>query len=121
MAQRNMRGSATPLLVALVVLTGVMVIEIGRLGHAAVSRAQAQTAADAAALAGAAEGRQAAGELAAANHGRLVEYRQAADETQVVVTVGAARASSRAHRARGCATGGCSSQKTAAEPAPPPR
>jgi uncharacterized membrane protein len=116
-----MRGSATPLLVVLVVLTGIMVVEIGRLGQAAVSRAQAQTAADAAALAGAAEGRPAAEEVAAVNRGRLLEYRQAEDETRVVVEVGAARASSRAHRGRGCATGSCPSGEPGSEPAPPHR
>ena len=55
------RGSITPLIVALVFLMGMFVVVLARLGVATVTQAQARTAADAAALAGAVEGRDATG------------------------------------------------------------
>ncbi|HWC11428.1 MAG TPA: M15 family metallopeptidase, partial [Acidimicrobiales bacterium] len=61
----------------------------------------AQTAADAAALAGAADGREAAEELAAANGGRLAEFEVQGSDTRVVVELGAARARGRARRESG--------------------
>jgi hypothetical protein len=88
-------------LLAVIVLTaGGSALLLGRLGTAAVTSARAQTAADAAALAGAAEGRPAAAEVAAANGGRLIEYRSAGLVTTVVVTVGPARARATAQRSR---------------------
>ena len=82
------RGSATPLVVAFLVLTSALVLVVGRLGTAAVSRAQARTAADAAALAGAAEGRSAAEEVAGAAARTSVSFNQSGADTEVVVTVG---------------------------------
>ena len=61
-------------------------------GRALEDRARARTAADAAALAGAAEGEAAARRLAAANGGRLVEFRREGDEVVVRVRVGVAAA-----------------------------
>lgn len=90
------RGSVLPLLalgLALVLVAGLFLVG---LAGAAVERAKAQTAADAAALAGAVEGRQAAAELARRNGGELVELRVAGDETIVRVRVGETVAEARA-------------------------
>ncbi|MEY2469684.1 MAG: hypothetical protein QOF21_2382, partial [Actinomycetota bacterium] len=57
------RGQVVPLLAALVVIAGLAMIALGHLGGGSVERAQARRAADAAALAGAAEGRSAAQHL----------------------------------------------------------
>lgn len=92
------RGQAMPLLVMLVLLAGVSVLVLTDLGVAAVSQAQARTAADAAALAGAAEGREAATRVAEANGATLESFEVAGAETEVVVRVGEARARARARR-----------------------
>jgi hypothetical protein len=89
-------------LIALLVLAaGGAVVLLGRVGGAAVDRASARTAADAAALAGAAEGRAAAERLATADGGRIVSYRQQGMETEVRVRVGQASALARARRDAG--------------------
>ncbi len=85
-------------MVVAVVLAAAASLGIARVGVAARDRARAQTAADASALAGAAEGPAAARELAASNGARLVTYRQEGLDTRVEVEVGSARASGRAHR-----------------------
>src|SRR5438128_2221470 len=54
------RGSVLPLVAVGILVAGGAVLLLGRMGTAAVDRASARTAADAAALAGAAEGRAAA-------------------------------------------------------------
>ena len=92
------RGQVLPLVVVVMVLTGVVCLALGRMGGAAVARAQAATAADAAALAGAAAGREAAAEAAAANGGRLTAYQQLGTDTRVEVELGGARAAARARR-----------------------
>lgn len=92
------RGAVTPLMVAFVFLMGVFVLVIGRLGVGAVSQAQARTAADAAALAGAAEDREAAEEIAEANGAKLVTFERLGSDTRVTVIVGKARATARARR-----------------------
>ena len=85
------RGQAVPLMAALLLLAMgavVAIIEIGRLLN---ESAAARTAADAAALAGAAEGRDAAESMAHSNGGVLVSYReeQASDGPDaLLVTVG---------------------------------
>jgi hypothetical protein len=91
-------GQVTPLVAVVVVLTVMVVLLLGQLGARAVERAQAQTAADAAALAGAADGRDAAAEVARRNGGTLVEWQDGGIFADVVVTVGAARATARAER-----------------------
>ena len=96
--RRGERGSAVPLIALLVVATGGAIVLLGRIGGAAVDRASARTAADAAALAGAAEGRSAAGSVAAVNRGRIVSYRELGMETEVRVRVGQASALARARR-----------------------
>ena len=64
------RGQAVPLLAALLVVAAVVALVVAELGVAAVHGAQARTAADAAALAGAADGEAAARAVAADNGGR---------------------------------------------------
>ncbi|CAN5281793.1 hypothetical protein BH18ACT4_BH18ACT4_04630 [soil metagenome] len=90
------RGQVAPLLAVLIVLAGVMAVILVELGGAAVARAQARTAADAAALAGAAEGVEAADAVARDNHGTLESFRTEGTDTVVVVRVGPARAEARA-------------------------
>lgn len=93
---RHDRGQITPLLVAVLVVAGVSLLALGRLGAAAADRARAQTAADASALAGATDGRPAAERFVAANGARLVAYRSIGSDVVVTVAVRAARATARA-------------------------
>ena len=97
----NQRGQVLPLVAVMVVLAGASCLVLGRVGGAAVARAQAVTAADAAALAGAAGGREAARTSAEANGARLVRYRELGFDTRVGVELGGARASARARRRPG--------------------
>jgi hypothetical protein len=87
-----------PLVALIVVLVGVLALALGRMGGTAAARADAQTAADAAALAGAADGRDAAEALAKANGAQLVSFEQKDRDTRVVVEVGPARATGKARR-----------------------
>src|SRR2546425_13303290 len=66
------RGSLLPLLAVILVLAATVMLAIGRLGEAAVARARARSAADAAALAGAADDRAAATAMAGANGAHLL-------------------------------------------------
>ncbi len=102
------RGSILPFFVLAIVLTGVIVVLLGRVGGAATARAGARNAADAAALAGAAAGRAAAAELAQANGAELISYKEMANDTEVRVRVGPAEATGRARRSgdRDDGTGG---------------
>lgn len=79
-------GQATPLLVAGVGLVAMMLLALGPMGRHLADRAQARTAADAAALAGAAEGEGAARALAEANGAELRSF-VVVDGDQVVVEV----------------------------------
>jgi hypothetical protein len=92
------RGQVTPLLAFAVGLTAVMVLGLAHMGRVVADRAQARTAADAAALAGAAEGEGAARTLAEANGGEVVSYVTQGDEVLVGVTVGGVEAFGRARR-----------------------
>lgn len=92
------RGSVLPLMVLALAAAGGGAVLLGRLGEAAVSRASARTAADAAALAGAAEGEEAARQVAAANHGTLTRFEIVGTDTRVTVQVGSAQAVARARR-----------------------
>jgi len=93
------RGQALPLLAVVVALTALIVLGLGRLGAVVVARAEAQTAADAAALVGARHGRPVAETLAAANGGRLVSWAAAGREVEVVAEVRGEQARARARRA----------------------
>ena len=99
------RGQAVPLMAAMLLLAmGAVVatIEIGRLLN---ESATARTAADAAALAGAAAGRDAAESIAHGNGGELLSYHEeqianVADALLVNVTVRVGRASQTASAER---------------------
>jgi hypothetical protein len=99
--RRGEKGSTVPLIVVVVLAAGGAIVLLGRVGGAAVDRASARTAADAAALAGAAEGRGAAASVAAADGGRIESYQELGVETEVRVRVGQATAVARARRESG--------------------
>jgi len=103
------RGQVLPLVTLVVVFAGLVCLAAGKLGGAAVARAQAATAADAAALAGAAAGRPAALQVAAANGGRVRSYEQLGTDVRVEVDVGRASAGARARSSVAPAPGGVSS------------
>ncbi len=86
------RGSVLPLVALLMVAIGGLCLVLGQFGGRLNEAARARTAADAAALAGAADGRKAARDLAEANHGELLEYRQVGSKVTVRVQVGDAAA-----------------------------
>ena len=93
---RTERGQALPLvLVIMAAAVGAMLL-LGGLGRRAVEGAQAQTAADAAALAGAAEGPPAAEELARLNGSPSADVTGAVGDATVTVRVGGADAVARA-------------------------
>ena len=108
---RSERGGVATFGLVLVVLTGLVLIGLGRAGAAAARSARADTAADAAALAAAdalarREGTpaaRAAAEEAAADNGGTLERCDCADaHAEVVVRVGDARGRARAE-VDGCA------------------
>lgn len=90
------RGQALPVVVLLLALAGAVVVGAGRLGVATVDAAEAQVAADAAALAGAAEGEVSARSVAEANGARVLDVRGGVTDLTVTVVVGEARAQARA-------------------------
>jgi hypothetical protein len=98
--QQDERGQVLPLVALAVVIAGGGALLLGHLGEAAVSRAAARTAADAAALAGAAEGERAARDVAGANGATLLRFEVLGQDTRVTVRVGAAQAVGRARRDR---------------------
>lgn len=81
---------------AAIVVAGLCGLGLARLGAAEVRRAQARTAADAAALAGAAEGRGSAAEVATANHAVLQRFTIVGSDVLVTVRVGDETADARA-------------------------
>jgi hypothetical protein len=100
------RGSATPLLALVVVLAGGLCLVLGRLGGVANATAQAQTAADAAALAGAAEGEDAARALARSNGARVVRLDVDEGGVEVAVRIGEVAAVARAAGGAPASSGG---------------
>jgi hypothetical protein len=97
---RDDAGQTVPLAVAMLAIVTVALVALAPVGRALADRAHARTAADAAALAGAAEGEQAARALAGANGADLVEFERAGDEVVVRVRVGDVDAYARARAAR---------------------
>lgn len=97
-ARGRQRGSILPIVALAIVMAGGGAMLLARMGGAAVSRAQAQTAADAAALAGAAEGEAAARAVAQANGAELTSYEPLGNDVRVTVRLGPAVASARATR-----------------------
>ena len=95
-------GQATVLMIMLLIASvgaAAVIVEVGILLD---ESARARTAADAAALAGAVEGKAAAAQLAEANGGTLVSYNQQeidGSETWATVTVRVGRASQNARAA----------------------
>jgi hypothetical protein len=92
------QGSTLPFMALAIVLAGITVVLLGRVGGAATARAGARSAADAAALAGAAAGRPAAVDLARANGAELLTYQEIGNDTLVRVRLGVAEATGRARR-----------------------
>lgn len=99
------RGQAAPLMVVVLLALMVAVVATVEIGRFLDESARARTAADAAALAGAAAGRTEAAALAAANGGLLLSYTelQADDDSNAVlvtvaVQVGRASQTARAER-----------------------
>ena len=90
------RGSG--LAMVAMALAGLLVATmlLGAVGDRVIARAQAQSAADAAALAGAAEGRSGAMELARSNGAELIEFDQRGSVVRVVVEVRGAQAEAHA-------------------------
>jgi hypothetical protein len=84
---RDARGQATPLALAVVVVAVVVVMAIGEFGGNLVDAGRARTAADAAALAGVAGGREASQRVAADNGAALVSWSRQPDGDGVLVTV----------------------------------
>lgn len=89
-------GQAVPLALLVVALTLVLTMAVARLAGDVAAAGRARTAADAAALAGATDGRAGAARLAAANGAELVGWRVDGETVTVVVIVGDARATARA-------------------------
>lgn len=102
---RDCRGQVVPLLAAFIVFAGLFLIGLAHLGGGAVDRAMARRAADAAALAGAAEGRDAAQRFADVNAAKITKYETRDRDTEVVVEYGDARAIARARREGGSGAG----------------
>jgi D-alanyl-D-alanine carboxypeptidase/Putative Flp pilus-assembly TadE/G-like len=96
---RDDAGQTVPLAVAMLAIVAVALVALAPVGRGLADRAHARTAADAAALAGAAEGEQAARALAGANGADLVEFERAGDEVVVRVRVGDVDAYARARAA----------------------
>lgn len=81
------RGQALPLVLVAVLLAVATMLAVGALAKRAVGDARARTAADAAALAGAAEGEAAARSIAADNGAQLVAYAEDGPRVRVEVSV----------------------------------
>jgi hypothetical protein len=92
----NDRGQAVMLLLAVVVMAALAVVGVGEFSVRLVGRGRAQTAADAAVLAGTSGGRSAAARFAASNGGVLVSYVEDGDVVTVIVAVDGERATARA-------------------------
>jgi uncharacterized membrane protein len=80
------------LMAAVVIVAALFAVGVARAGVVLVDRQRAQTAADAAALAGVWGGRAAAQQLAASNGAVLMSYEQHGFEVTVVVRFGQVRA-----------------------------
>ncbi len=89
-------GQALPLGAAMVAVVTVALVALVPAARAVADRARARTAADAAALAGAVEGEQAARDLAGANGATLLAFERDGDEVVVQVEVGEVDAYARA-------------------------
>jgi uncharacterized membrane protein len=102
MRARTDHGQLTPLYAVIILVAGGAMLLIVHLGVLALHRAQARSAADAAALAGAAEGRAAAEEVAGSNGAVLESFVALDTDVEVRVRVGSTHATARARREGGC-------------------
>jgi outer membrane lipoprotein SlyB len=91
-------GQAMPLVLAVVAFAAVLLFALVPVAEAAHDRARARSAADAAALAGAADGEEAARAMAEVNGAELVLWRTEGPEVWVEVRLGDARATAKARR-----------------------
>lgn len=91
-------GQVVLLMAGVLALVAALAVGLVMLGNLISHRAHAQTAADAAALAGAAEGRLAARQVALENDGELQSFVIVGSEVEVTVQVGDSKATSRARR-----------------------
>lgn len=89
-------GQAVSFVVAFVGLAFALTMALATLAGDVIDAGRARTAADAAALAGAVEGRAAASRLAAANGAEVVSWAQSGATVTVTVRVGDAEATARA-------------------------
>ncbi len=89
-------GQALPLVLVIVALAGGVALLVGELGARAVAQAEARTAADAAALAAAAEGPRAGDELARANGSAGAVVSGGVGDATVTAVVGGLHATARA-------------------------
>jgi len=85
-----------PLIALVLILAVASLLLLARMGTALNDAARARTAADAAALAGAVDGRAAATDMAQVNGGELVRFHSESGLADVVVRVGDATAAARA-------------------------
>ena len=95
-SNKSDRGQAVVLLLAVVAMAASAVVAVGVFSQRLVERGQAQTAADAAALAAVVGGRPAAVRLADDNGGRLIDFDQRGAVVTVVVDVAGEQATARA-------------------------
>ncbi len=100
MRARGDDGQLLPLYALVLVVACAAIVLLGHLGQLAHRRAQARTAADASALAGAADGREAAARVAAANCAVLEVFVERDGGVDVRVSVHGTSAIARAERAR---------------------
>jgi secretion/DNA translocation related TadE-like protein len=92
------RGQATVVMVGVVVVAVVLLLALVPVARAVSDKTRARSAADAAALAGAAEGEEAAREVAERNGARLLHWRAEGTDVWVEVEVGDAHAVAKARR-----------------------
>ena len=90
------RGQTTPLVALVLVVVAGGLVGLGHLGEVVADRSRARTAADAAALAGAADGESGARRIAAANEGEVRTFVVQGSDVEVTVRVGHAEATARA-------------------------
>lgn len=98
--RRDDEGQVVPLAAAMVALCCVALMALVPVAGTLDDRARARTAADAAALAGAADGDQTARQVASANGAALVEIERNGEEVVVQVRVGRVEAYARARATR---------------------
>lgn len=96
MRRDDERGQALPIVLVIMAVAMGAALLLGELGSRALAESRAQTAADAAALAGAAEGPEAAAELARVNGSTSSNVEGAVGDATVTVRVGEADAIARA-------------------------